>query len=208
MTTYGPYALADLIDAAVLDVLVIDDNFHRLSAGTVSLDTTGTPTTEAFGDSAVRGTATGAAHGDHKHGMPGFGSPVTQAFGDAATDGTSASAAHADHRHGMPTGAESLTRGRKTVNGGDLVGGVYVVPSTISDVFVNVSCTVQLPAPSTTFRPIFITVIIGPALLTAVGGSAVVGGSFDLVSGAILSPVQLVAGDSAEYHSDGSNWRV
>jgi hypothetical protein len=206
MATYGPFSLEDLLDNETVDVLVIDNNFHLLSAGATQLDGAGTPSTLTIGGSASRGTATVASRGDHAHGMPAFGSPVVQAFGDAAADGSSPNVSHADHRHGMPGAADTITWGRKVVASGDLNAGVYVVPSNISWVWTNVACTVQLPAPSVA-RPIFVGALNGTALITANGGSTVFGTSYNTTSGAPLSPTQLSQGDSLEYRADGSNWR-
>lgn len=208
MATYGPFLLEDLADNETVDVLVIDDNFHKLSTGSVALATSGTPVVQAIGDTAARGTGTVAAHDDHKHGMPAFGTPVTQAFGDSVAAGSATTIARSDHRHGMPAGIETLTVGRKVVQAGDLASGIYVVPSSITDVFTTVNCTVQLPAPSSTARKIFVEAVTGSALLTATGGSTVIGGSYNTTTGVLISPTTLVQGDSGEYHTDGSNWRL
>lgn len=207
MATYGPYSLEDLQDNETVDVLVIDDNFHKLSTSTIQLAAAGTPTVQAIGDAANRGTDTAAARSDHRHGMPSFGSPVAQAFGDAVTNGTATTVPRSDHKHGMPSSIEGLSVGRKVVTSGDLVGGVYAIPGNISDVFVDVNCTIQFPAPSTTARKIYVNARAGVALMTAVGGSTVIGTSYDINTGAVISPPTLVVGDSGEWHSDGSNWR-
>lgn len=106
----------------------------------------GTPTTQAFGDSATTGTGPAASMTDHKHGWPalgttaanigtsaggsastpsksdhvhatGAGTPTTQAFGDSPVTGTGPAAAMTDHKHGMPaTPASGYTQGARVSN--------------------------------------------------------------------------------------------
>lgn len=77
-----------------------EDHVHATGAGT--------PTTQAFGDSAAVGSGPAAAMTDHKHGMPAnpfvLGTtPSTQAIGDAAAGGSATTASKNDHKHGMPS---------------------------------------------------------------------------------------------------------
>lgn len=91
----------------------------------------GTPSTQAFGDAAAKGSGPSDALEDHKHAWPalgttaaaigtsaggsattpsksdhvhatGAGTPSTQAFGDAAATGSGPAAAMTDHKHAMP----------------------------------------------------------------------------------------------------------
>lgn len=60
-----------------------------------------TPSTSAVGDTAVDGTSTVAAAGDHKHAREPFATVTTNsAPGDVKNDGVSLSPARADHVHG------------------------------------------------------------------------------------------------------------
>lgn len=82
-----------------------------LNSAPLSLSSTAA-TVQAVGDVATVGTATDAARGDHKHGLPGFGpTTATTTFGMAVANGTAVTVARADHSHGTPTAAYQAVRG-------------------------------------------------------------------------------------------------
>ncbi|MBO0881539.1 MAG: hypothetical protein J2P17_14605 [Mycobacterium sp.] len=85
-------------------------------------------------------------------------------------------------------------------------GSNYVVPASISQVFCTSGITVTLPAASTTKRRITVTAVAGTSTINAAGGS-VFGGSFNTTTGAVMNGT-LVAPDSIDYKSDGTNWRA
>jgi len=63
------------------------------------LNSYGSPTTQAFDDSASDGTATTVARSDHKHGYPGFGTPIDVSTSNQ--NGTAPTVARSDHQHGL-----------------------------------------------------------------------------------------------------------
>jgi len=70
----------------------------------------GTPSTQAIGDSATKGTnTTQPAAGDHKHAMPAAATPGNSAPGDAAAEGSGPTVAYSDHKHGRESEYASVT---------------------------------------------------------------------------------------------------
>jgi hypothetical protein len=67
--------------------------------------------------------------------------------------------------------------------------------------------SVVLPDPTLTERPITISAESGTITVTATGGSAVIGGSTNLTTGAIQNGI-VVPGDAYSYKSNGIQWRA
>lgn len=93
---------------STLDVVATNGSL-LVNADDIGINYSGTPSTQAIGDSAAAGTDVHAARIDHKHAMPSFGSPGNSAIGDTASDGVATSIARADHRHGREGSAAPTT---------------------------------------------------------------------------------------------------
>lgn len=107
-----------------LDVTNSDGSI-TVGADTVSVNYSGTPSTQAIGDAAAAGTDAHAARIDHKHAMPAFGSPGNSAVADTATDGVATTIARADHRHGREAFA---TPGTSKPNDAAAAGSATTLP--------------------------------------------------------------------------------
>lgn len=83
--------------------VVAADNSITVNADSIQIAYSGTPSTQAIGDSASAGTSVYPAHTDHKHAMPSFGTPGTSRSGDSAAQGSSVNVAASDHTHGRET---------------------------------------------------------------------------------------------------------
>jgi len=90
------------------------------------------------------------------------------------------------------------------------VGTAYTVVAPVMFVFCNGTFTVTLPQASVTNRPITVANAggSGQTTIASAGGSAIVGGSFDVNTGTVLTG-KINAGDSITFKSDGGNtWRA
>jgi len=90
------------------------------------------------------------------------------------------------------------------------VGANYTVVAPVMWVFCNGTFTVTLPQASVTNRSITVANAggSGQTTIASAGGSAIVGGSFDMNTGTVLTG-KINAGDSITFKSDGGNtWRA
>ena len=112
-------------DAALLNVYGITQGETTVSMK-AAFSATNDPSTQAFSDTATRGSSLFFARADHKHGMPATPDNATAwvatdgitdlAYGGDATLGTSNYWARKDHKHGMPSGtAYAATDGITTI---------------------------------------------------------------------------------------------
>ena len=88
----------------------------------------------------------------------------------------------------------------------------YTVAATVSVVFIQGATgrTITLPDPTVEDRPITVyasnSAVVNNTVVAS-GGSTVFGGSTDLTTGAVING-RVTTGDSFQYYSDGTNWRV
>ena len=113
---YTPKAVAPV--ASSLTVLGIA-NAETVFANKPILDTTSTPSTQAYGDAAVIGTSLAAAHSDHKHAMPATVKDTTTITGLLKGNGTTVSAASA----GTDYAAASHNQAETTITFTDITTG-------------------------------------------------------------------------------------
>lgn len=73
--------------------------------------------------------------------------------------------------------------------------------------YLSSAQSLVLPDPTQVERPIWVTAEVGTITVTATGGSAIYGGSVNLVTGAIQHGT-VVAGDSFQFKSNGIQWRA
>jgi hypothetical protein len=88
------------------------------------------------------------------------------------------------------------------------VSTTYTVVAPVMFVFCNGTFTVTLPQASLTNRPITVANLSGQTTVASAGGSGIVGGSFDMNTGTVLTG-KINAGDAITWKSDGGNtWRA
>lgn len=122
-----------------LDVVAADDSM-TINADSIQVKYSGTPSTQAIGDSASAGADAHAARIDHKHAMPSFGTPGTSRQADTAAQGSAATVAASDHVHGRETWSfnEAVSG---TVNGANTSFTVAHTPNPTSIMlFLNGIC--------------------------------------------------------------------
>jgi hypothetical protein len=88
-----------------------------------------------------------------------------------------------------------------TVTAAMLVGKLYLFG------YLASAQAVVLPDPTTNERPITVAAEAGQMNLTATGGSTIIGGSTNLVTGAVQNGV-IVAPEAFTYKSNGIQWRA
>jgi hypothetical protein len=105
--------------------------------------------------------------------------------------------------------AAKLTPGALTPDGvyantRQTTGTSYTVAANIMFVFCTAAVTVTLPAAASTFRPITVWALGGQV---SMAGGTFVGGSIDLVTGAVLTG-KINTSDAITWVSDGTSWRA
>jgi hypothetical protein len=97
-------------------------------AAWVQLYAFGSPSTQAFGDSAADGTAVTVARSDHKHAMPSLANATAATtYGLSVTNGVATTASRSDHHHGTP--ALSSNVGSAILPGDTAANGSGTAPS-------------------------------------------------------------------------------
>jgi hypothetical protein len=135
------------------------------------------------------------------------GTPATPPI-VALGSGAAPTAAEGNHVHGQGGYSAQATTSLELLyaNSWRNVSANYAVEPGVIFVFCTAGIIVTLPAADITNRPIYVSAISGSTTVAS-GGGAVIGGSVNTSTGAVVNGV-VSQGDSIGYKSDGLSWRA